>query len=576
MNEIYKDFIDFCSEEDISDFAESRKFPIDLLKTYRIGRCTSEVISKLKAKHSLDNLELFGFISKKKFTYFNRIIFPYTLDYFSARNPDKTSEPKYKNLFPKGLPKQPYYLPGLKLEDAYIVEGETDALRLKQHYDSAHIFAITGTLSFGVIETIRKKIVDLKPSRVIIAYDNDAPGEKALQKTIQIFSELEGWDISTFKLIFPGKYKDIDDYFTSQNKKEDLKLEELRINPIDKNSIYSDNIELKSLSQMLKDGIPEIKYNVENIIPQNSLIYFGGGSGEGKTWVAMQLALSVAAGKPFLDNFETLQGSVIYFDEENGTITLLNRFGRLRLGHYGLDQEFNNLYLSIFENIKLDTEPGKPNKIEPLIKRYNPRLIIIDSLVRCFTGEEDKSKDVSKIFDNLKKIMQQYPELSIIILHHLTKGNKKNMDSLRGSGDIAAMADCVYMFCKNNDFINAKCVKHRYLGSDESEDFTALIETTIAPNLKLKYVEPSEAVGNPINTIITDMLDWFENEGIETFRTEKAAQTMAKQGHSKFSFYKALKKMLKEKDIRKLKRGHYEVMKPFLSSKIKQEELQTN
>ena len=127
-----------------------------------------------------------------------------------------------------------------------------------------------------------------------------------------------------------------------------------------KTIINSDAIEnVKDLKTMLAEGVPQIEWRVENILPKSGISIFGGTAGSMKSWAGMQLALACATGTDFLNQFETKKCNVLYMDEENGNVTIPFRFDKLVKGH-GLNPEtLTNLNISIFNNVTLDDPQGK-------------------------------------------------------------------------------------------------------------------------------------------------------------------------------------------------------------------------
>ena len=252
---IFKSFIEECSKETISDWAEKRGFDIKLLEKLKIGKCNHNSMKRLVEKYSMDSLKENGFLnSKNQWKYSNRIIIPFTEDYFSAREINPSSN-KFKNLFPIGLSKKIFFLDGKENNDLYICEGETDTIRLKQVFNDSNILSIGGSKSKNLIPELIKKIIEYKPNRIIFAFDNDDAGKEAIEEFIILLashSKKEYYDSKVFKLIFPEDNKDIDDYFFYGGKIEDLKYEpiELPIEEKNNDSIYG-NLKVNPLNLLI-------------------------------------------------------------------------------------------------------------------------------------------------------------------------------------------------------------------------------------------------------------------------------------------------------------------------------------
>jgi len=317
------------------------------------------------------------------------------------------------------------------------------------------------------------------------------------------------------------------------------------------------DLELGSLKEYLDNGVKEIEWRVKNILPTRGITFLGGTAGSLKTFTAMVMALSIASGKDFLGEFETKQCNVLLIDEENGITTSINRFSKLK-GGMNFEHNFTNLQISTFNDVKLDTEDF--SKLKFLIEKTKPEVVICDSMVRMMSGEEDKSSDVRKVFDNLKSIMKE-KEISFVLLHHTIKGNKQTIHTLRGSGDFAAFADVILMFSNTKSNTDVEVVKNRHIDRMEYPKFSLRLEDK-GDNLVLNYIAQNPDELNAIRECRVDIIEWYVEAKVEEFRSGVVLPKMKALGHSKCSFYAALSELEKDKEISKPKRGIYKVENP--------------
>jgi len=216
--------------------------------------------------------------------------------------------------------------------------------------------------------------------------------------------------------------------------------------------------------------------------------------------------------------------------------------------------------VSIFNGFKID-EPVGIKQIKLLIDEYKPKIIIFDSMVRCMVGEEDKSRDVRKIFDNLKSVLVEHPDICFLILHHTTKGanRRKGIDALRGSGDFAAFADVILMFNQNDGFVEVDVVKNRHIDRALLSGFVIKFETIDEEYLKLNYLEANPDTLSAIEECVSDIKNWYNTEQKVVFRSRLVLSEMKKLGYAKNCTYSALKVLEKRRDISKQKRALWEV-----------------
>ncbi len=318
----------------------------------------------------------------------------------------------------------------------------------------------------------------------------------------------------------------------------------------------------KKLGETLKNGVPEIKWRVEQMVPERGVIILGGASGSYKTFAAQDLALSVSTGRDFLTQYPSKQCPVLYIDEENGDITLYSRFSELSKGREISHEELNNINVSIFNNIKLDTK-NSGLILKSLIESTNARLIILDSMVRLMEGEEDKARDVRRIFETIKDVLNDYEDVSFLILHHTAKAVRNGLNSLRGSGDFAAFADVVLIFDGKKGYALVEVVKNRHVDLNETKPFLVkLVEEGVGK--KLIWV-PQDELAGLIRQCADFIKDWFEDSKIKIFQTKQARQEAEKEGFKYNTIASALKLLVSEGDLSKQKQGTYKVCGVVLS-----------
>ncbi|GEM_PF-3700914 len=189
-----------------------------------------------------------------------------------------------------------------------------------------------------------------------------------------------------------------------------------------------------TLNYLLSSGIEKPEWLIESITKKSGITMFIGEYKSAKSFLAMYLALCVANGIDFL-GFKNKQGSkkVLFIDEENGDITLADRFKRIA---EGMNLKTDGIYLLIFKDFKLQgkSSPSWKFAIRDFIEKYEPALIVCDSLVRFIEGDEDKSKDVREVFNFIKPFKTK---TNWLLLHHTPKSS----ETARGSGDWIAQVD---------------------------------------------------------------------------------------------------------------------------------------
>lgn len=324
------------------------------------------------------------------------------------------------------------------------------------------------------------------------------------------------------------------------------------------NNSVQEELNFFNLHDLLQQGVPEIEWVVQNILPKGGICFFGGSAGSYKSWVAMQLGLSVASGKPFLDSFTTQKAKVLYVDEENGTKTTPFRFDMLRKGHEINEEHLKDVSVSIFSNIQLDTPTGK-EKFDLLIQQSKAEVVILDSMVRCMSGDENSAGDVRRLYETLKKYLKQ--GISFILLHHTTKSNNFSMSGLRGSGDFSAFSDSVLMFQSSGEgYCDIKPVKNRHVAIEELQQFFFKIKPK-KYGLFLEYCGERVEGATQEQKCVEKLQEYMKTNSLGFFDSSKMAGLSQDWGFSRSCYYNAKTLLENQKVISKLKKGKYEINK---------------
>lgn len=209
-----------------------------------------------------------------------------------------------------------------------------------------------------------------------------------------------------------------------------------------------------SLSDLLRNPPAAPEAVVEGLIFAGTGCIIAGPPGIGKTWISLDLALSVASGQPFLDRFKTTQGPVLIIDEEGHAYGNYSRFSMLVNGKdLRVPISDIDLRLAIGKGIRLDTDTGI-STVRRLVERYRPSLVIADALVRFHGSDENSSSDMARFFAISKTLMANYG-CAVCFVHHTRKPAITDVgdvaDLMRGSGEIRAWPDTIMVVRRGSD-----------------------------------------------------------------------------------------------------------------------------
>ena len=179
---------------------------------------------------------------------------------------------------------------------------------------------------------------------------------------------------------------------------------------------------------------------IDNVLPQTGITMLFAPSGMGKTFVALDLALSIARGVPFAGMHETKQGHVLVLALE-APRGVCKRIGALR-EHFNISEAPFGLV-----DYPLDLcDPRSVTGIIDLIRQYMSEhnsevaLLIIDTLNRAMPGrDENGPKDAGAAIAGLQRI-QRATGRCILVVHHPGKDEGRGA---RGHSSIFAAMDAV-------------------------------------------------------------------------------------------------------------------------------------
>jgi RecA/RadA recombinase len=158
--------------------------------------------------------------------------------------------------------------------------------------------------------------------------------------------------------------------------------------------------------------LPASEHLVQGLIPPCSVNIMVGDSGIGKSPMAYQLGLSVAAGTPFL-GMRTRPGKVAVIDYENN-LADVDSLLKQQTKHLGLTAVPNQFLLW-----PLTRDPLQDH-VEEVIHIFAPDLVVIDSL-RTFSPEMESNS--RRAVDKIKHLRVTASEhgTAFLLIHHLRK-----------------------------------------------------------------------------------------------------------------------------------------------------------
>ena len=168
----------------------------------------------------------------------------------------------------------------------------------------------------------------------------------------------------------------------------------------------------------------------------------GGAPKCAKTWLGLDLALSVATGTACLGKYAVPEpGPVLVYLAEDALPVVRERIeGMAR--YRGLDLAQVEIHVITAPVLRLDRGPDRARLVQTA-RRLRPRLLLLDPLVRLHSIDENHAGEVAELLAYFRSLERQL-DLSVLLVHHTRKnaaGGTAAGLGLRGSSDIHAFGD---------------------------------------------------------------------------------------------------------------------------------------
>lgn len=195
------------------------------------------------------------------------------------------------------------------------------------------------------------------------------------------------------------------------------------------------------------DAMPELSPElIEGMLRQGHKMLISGASKAGKSFLLIELAISVASGGRWL-GFKCVKGRVLYVNLEVDGNSFLNRVNDVKTK---IEEKYSTMIkLDNLDIWNLRGERAEISKLAPrLIRRAKSKgysMIVLDPLYKLNEGDENSASDMAKFFNHLDYICKQLG-VSIVCCHHHSKGaqgGKFSVDRASGSGVFARDPDAL-------------------------------------------------------------------------------------------------------------------------------------
>ena len=169
-----------------------------------------------------------------------------------------------------------------------------------------------------------------------------------------------------------------------------------------------------------------------------------------KSWLGLDLAVSVASGTACLGRFEVTQtGPALVYLAEDALGHVRDRIAGI-CHHRGLDLHALDLHVITADALRLDRTRDQ-QRLHDALLRYRPRLLLLDPLIRLHRLDENSSAEISRLLGFLRQLQREHGA-AIALVHHASKRSRARPgQALRGSSDLHAFVDSLAYLARRDD-----------------------------------------------------------------------------------------------------------------------------
>ena len=201
---------------------------------------------------------------------------------------------------------------------------------------------------------------------------------------------------------------------------------------------------VRDAADIVQEELPPLVQIVEGIVAEHSKLVIGSGSKSFKTWLTMDLGLSIAHGVSFLDR-ATARRRVLYVNLELKPPTFMRRLQAIAIAKGIKVERESFLHLPLRGEMAGVTVRNLVDRIIRVARHFRAEVIIADPVYKMnVEGDENSSLAQTLFFNQLDRITTE-GRCTLILNDHFGKGNqseKEPLDAIRGSsakgGDVDA------------------------------------------------------------------------------------------------------------------------------------------
>ena len=243
---------------------------------------------------------------------------------------------------------------------------------------------------------------------------------------------------------------------------------------------------IQRASQLARTG-PQTQWLVEELWAEQAVGILGGEPKCYKSFLALDVAVSVASGAACLRQFPVCRsGPVLLFPAEDSLAVVRQRLEGIAAA---AQVPFDTLPVQVITApaLRLDTATDQ-RRLSQTVQQLRPLLLILDPLIRLHRVDENDATQIAALLSYLRQLQRQF-QLAVLLVHHARKDSQGGRpgQALRGSSELHGWGDS-NLYLRRKGAQLTLSTEHR---AAASRDHIPLQLTQVGPALALAVAERS-------------------------------------------------------------------------------------
>ena len=193
-------------------------------------------------------------------------------------------------------------------------------------------------------------------------------------------------------------------------------------------------------SQLASSG-PQTQWLVEDLWTEQAVGILGGEPKCCKSFLALDVAVSVASGTACLRQFPVRRnGPVLLFPAEDSLAVVRQRLEGIAAA---AQVPFASLPVQVITapSLRLDTATDR-SRLSQTVQEQHPVLLVLDPLIRLHRVDENDATQIAALLSYLRELQRQF-QLAVLLVHHARKDSQSSRpgQALRGSSELHGWGD---------------------------------------------------------------------------------------------------------------------------------------